>query len=261
MPLEQSVGGSVIIMVVPRHLSKAPIVEAIIHLRVKLPPDIDHTKLLSLHDMIKDQYPNHKTHRVGTFKIELPDGELAKSAVEDEGIVGYRFTSKDEKKIVQFNLNDFVFSQLYPYENWEKARDEAKRLWTIFADAVSPETIKRVALRYINRLEVPQDLKDFNEYLTMPPNVPAALPQALSSFLTRMVIPDDSLKATAIITQALETSANPKTVPIILDIDVFREYDYDPKGSEVWDYLEQLRVLKNKIFFESITEKIAEMYT
>lgn len=261
MPSNQTDGGRVNLMVTPRHLSRAPIVEAIIHLQVKLPPEIDHTKLLTFHELIKEQYPSRKARITGRFKIEVPPGGFAKPELENKGIVGYILHSTNGKQIVQALVDNFAFSRLHPYESWEKERDEAKRLWTTYANVVSPVAIKRVALRYINRLEVPQDMKGFNEYLTSPPTLPDALPQAVKSFLSRIVIQEPSLKATAIITQALEPPTNPKTVPIILDIDVFRETDYDPRGDEVWDYLDQLRVFKNSVFFESITEKITEMYS
>lgn len=248
-------------MVAPRHLSRAPITEAIIHLRVKLPPEIDNSRLLAYHDLIKEEYPTSNPRIARRFKVEVPGGaEPAKTEVEEAGVVGYLLYSRDGKQVIQAHLDLFAFSRLHPYESWERVRDEAKRLWTIFIAVVSPLAIKRVALRYINRLEIPQDMKDFNEYLTAPPNLPSALPQAVSGFLTRIVVHEQELKATAVITQALEPPTNPKTVPVLLDIDVFREADYDPKGDELWNYLDQLRVFKNKTFFESITDKITEMY-
>lgn len=253
--------GIVNIMVAPRYLSKAPIVEAIIQFRVKLPPGTDHSKLLSTHEMLKEQYPKIQTRRTSTLKFEDPGGgKSPMTEIQESSVTGYWFTSSDDKQIVQSQLDFFAFSRLYPYETWEKARDEAKRLWAIYTEIVSPIAVKRVALRYINRLEIPMDLKDFGEYLAAPPSLPPALPQALSGFLTRIVVIEPSLEATAIITQALQPPANPKTVPVILDIDVFREADYDPKNIDIWDYLEKLHDYKNKIFFESITDKIVEAY-
>ena len=66
-------------------------------------------------------------------------------------------------------------------------------------------------------------------------------------------------KAQAIIVQALEPVKKPEFVPVILDIDVFR---FDPNGirEDIWDILESLRVLKNRIFFNSITKKLEAFY-
>jgi uncharacterized protein (TIGR04255 family) len=49
-------------------------------------------------------------------------------------------------------------------------------------------------------------------------------------------------------------------VPVILDIDVFRESRFAVDGNAVWDYLAQLRVLKNRLFFGALTDEAVELY-
>ena len=78
-------------------------------------------------------------------------------------------------------MDGFTFSRLKPYETWENLRDEAYRLWQKYREITSPEII-RVALRYINKLEFPLPIKNFSDYLTAAPIVPAELPQGVSSF-------------------------------------------------------------------------------
>jgi uncharacterized protein (TIGR04255 family) len=155
----------------------------------------------------------------------------------------------------------FTFSRLKPYISWQQLRDEARRIWDYYKEVTSAELITRVALRYINNLNIPvpeHELK-FHDYLTAPPAVPDGIPQAISEFVTRVVVPVPSLNANAIITQALEPISKPKFLPLILDIDVFR---FNPDGIEEdpWKILESLRVFKNKIFFNSITNTLEEMY-
>jgi uncharacterized protein (TIGR04255 family) len=60
----------------------------------------------------------------------------------------------------------------------------------------------------------------------------------------------------------LESSVGSK-VQLILDIDVFRESktaDWKASDHSVWSELEKMRAFKNQIFFESITEKTAELF-
>jgi uncharacterized protein (TIGR04255 family) len=247
-------------MVAIRHLQNAPIREAIIDLRVKLPSGITHEKLATLQESIKDQYPGKKYRRESQFAIKIKEGEPVKGVLKNEGVLGYLFLSADNTQIVQFRLDGFTYSKLKPYDSWENLRDEANRLWNLYSGSLNPEIINRVAVRYINNMEIPLPIKDFDEYLTSPPIVPKALPQSLSSFLTRMVIPDPSLPATAIITQSLEPTLKPNLISILLDIDVFREDNFDPNNLSSWDFIEKLRTYKNKIFFESITEKTVELF-
>ena len=238
-----------------RHLNNAPIIEALIDIRVKLPPHIDVVTLRKIHSSISKEYPEEKEIIRGriTFKA-------AKATAEDAIQHECAYISANEKQIAQARLDGFTFSRLRPYETWKSLRSEAYRLWRLYAEVSSPESITRVALRYINRLEIPIPFKDFNEYITAPPSIPPNLPQeGLSSFLTRIVIPVPAFKAVAIITQALEPRTSEKIASVILYIDVFKEQQFDSDGKEAWEVIDKLHTLKNNIFFESITEEMASL--
>ena len=65
----------------------------------------------------------------------------------------------------------------------------------------------------------------------------------------------------AIITQTIDQgNMPPNAIPLILDIDVFREVILDPRSDQVWDDFEVLRSHKNEIFFNSITPKAQELF-
>ena len=100
----------------------------------------------------------------------------------------------------------------------------------------------------------------FEDYLTAPPTIPDALPQSVESFLSRIVIHDGNLDAQCILTQAMESS-NPshENLPITLDIDVIANKRFSLED-DFWRTIENLRDLKNRIFFESITSKTVELY-
>ncbi len=238
-------------------LSNAPITEALVDIRVKLPPDADVKKIDPIYELIKDRYPKKQEQRMSEIKIELKPGEeLAKQLTK---INGFRYLSSDEKEIVQVRMDGFTFNRLFPYTKWEDLRQEAHRLWSIYREITCPDLVTRVALRFINNLKIPMPIKDFDEYLVCPPRVPEKLPQGVSSFLTRVVIHEPSLEASAIITHALESVVG-EVLPIILDIDVFK---FRPEGmdeGDIWTTLENLRIFKNRIFFASITKKLEEMF-
>ncbi len=238
-------------------LKKAPITEALIDIRVKLPSDFDVKNISSIYESIKNQYPETQERKISKVKFEPKAEEIVKSSRPE--IDGYRYFSTDKKQIVQARLDGFTFSRLHPYIKWEELRDEAHRLWQLYKNITCPESITRVAVRYINNLNIPMPIRDFSDYLTAPPTVSEGLPQVVSSFLTRVVIHESSVGANAIITQALEQIVT-DVAPIILDIDVFK---LEPRGIEekdAWEIIEKLRHLKNKVFFSSITDNLKEMY-
>lgn len=241
-------------------LKKAPITEALIDIRVKLPSSVDADKLDFIYELIKEQYPVKQKQKVSEFEFE-PNADVIVKSYEAK-MHGYRYITSDKKQIVQTRMDGFTFSRLHPYITWEHLRDEAYRLWKIYVDIASPELISRVAVRYINNLNIPMPIGDFGDYLTSPPIVPEKLPQGISSFFSRIVLPKPSINSFAIITQALETIIDTsKSLPIILDIDAIHHNPDGLSEEEAWNKLEELRYFKNEIFFNSIhSEKIKELY-
>jgi len=237
-------------------LAKAPIVEGLIDIRVKPPKDFNIKKLEELCKNNSKKYPKHVAYKTWEGKFELSDDK--QNVETTSGIIGYRCISEDETEIIQFRLDGFTFSKLKPYTSWKDIKPKAKALWKSYSSIIE-SPVDRVAVRYINNLNIPLPLIDFAEYLTAPPNMPNGLPQRVSSFFYRVEIPESSIGASAIVTQALEKVAPEITeLPLILDIDVFKLDDFNK--SEIWETLEQLRSFKNKIFFNSITDKLKEMY-
>jgi len=233
-----------------------------VDIRVKLPADVDVAKLRSLRDLIATEYPHEQERRVfGTqFEFKPAETEIKQTPLAGK-IEGHLYTSVNKTRVVQFRLDGFSFSRLKPYESWARLREEAQRLWHLYAGATSPEMVTRVGLGYINRLEVPLPILELSEYLTAPPTVPLTLPQSMIAFLSRVAIEELSLEALAIITQAADSLRPGSTVaPIVLDINVTKDVQFSVDSAAVWETLDQLRGFKNQIFFDSVTEKTLELY-
>ena len=239
----------------PTRFPNAPITEALLDIRVKLPEQVDLTQLATIQDLIKDQYPSRNERMFWQSDLQIAQGDL-KISPPTGGPVGYAFTSRDGKQIIQARKDGFAFSRLKPYEDWISLRDEAKRLWQYYIQIASPTSITRLALRYINRIELPLPMRDFKDYILTVPEIAPNIPQGLANFFMQLIIPIPIMNAVAIVTETVDVSQNPSSIlPLIFDIDVFREAVFDLDSAEVWETFEQLRELKNDIFFESVHVK------
>jgi len=240
-----------------RHLEKAPITEALIDLRVILPSDFYAQEFSKLSEELSARYPKKEPHKLYSGSFGVQEGKPFIGPTEDKGIQAYYYKSEDERNIVQFRLDGFTFNRLHPYTKWDSVISEARNMWKLYCSVAKPEQIIRFAVRYINRLDLQLPI-DFQHYLTAPPKIPDSLPQELSGFLTKMVISEAGI--TANIIQSLDRSAKPDHCVIILDIDVFEVKASGFDEEKVWPEFEKLRSFKNRIFFESITEKTARLY-
>ena len=243
------------------HLNNAPIVEALIDFRVKHVPGLDLEKLSVVAKALKRRYPINKEirHVQAQFRIGGGDGPAQTTT---QTVVGQRFESSDARFVLQISLDGFTLSRLNPYDTWESLVAEAKSCWKSYAKVMASTVVTRVAARYINRLEIPlSELGQFEDFLTGGPQVPKNVPQQVSEFLSRVVVHEPETGASMIITQALEpiNTAN-DTVPVIIDIDVSKQAEFELASKEYWKLLEKFRVLKNEAFFGSLTPKALEFF-
>jgi uncharacterized protein (TIGR04255 family) len=239
-------------------LPNPPITEALLDIRCKLPVEIHLDSLAVLHDAIRDRYPNKRQRKSYRATIEIkPEGKIEAHPPSGEAD-GFLFSSADGRQIVQVRLDGFTFNRLKPYDRWEALRDEAKVHWRAYAGVARPEVISRIALRYINRIEVPISF-DFKEYILTTPEIAPGLPQGLSNFLMRLVVPDPRSGSTAIITETMEPPKDDR-LPLILDIDSIRETIFDPRSEDFWEVFEQLHDFAIEIFFRTVTDKAKELF-
>lgn len=138
---------------------------------------------------------------------------------------------------------------------------EARRLWDLYRQTVAPTSIERIALRYINRIELPLPFSDFTEFILTAPEIAPGLPQELSHFLMQLHIPSPSRDAMVIITETIEKpEGDPSILPFILDIDAVSKRRLTADDESLWERFESLHDLKNEIFFHSITDKAKELF-
>ena len=240
-----------------RHLSKAPITEALLDFRATLPPEtrrIEHLAVLG--EKYKDQYPEKKDIHEFAYKVEFRAPHKDEKSSKH---LGFRYANADKTQVIQATLGGLTFSRLPPYQEWSNLRDEAKRVWQCYAEHGRPENITRLAVRYINKVPLPGPHVDFDDYLNYVPVVPKALPQSLGGFFSRIIVPDSKGECTAIITQQFQPGEKPSEIAVLLDIDAFREKVFTDER-EMWETFEVLRNFKNLIFFDSITEKCAKLF-
>lgn len=238
-------------------LNHPPIREAIIDIRVAQLPDGDIEKLQHLPSSMQKEYSQVDEIHQSTFGFIVENGQ--ERAEHGHQILGYRHISSDGKNHLQFRKDGFTVSRLEPYQGWDIFSEKAKEAWEAYKNIfnLDEKDVTRIATRYINILRLPLPV-DFKEYLITPPEVPSSLPQSISQFISKIAIRFDDGSHNAIVTQGLD-SLEQSNANIVLDIDTF--YEEGVTAANIWDKLNMLRDTKNRIFFESITEKTKGMFT
>ena len=244
-----------------RHLANAPIAEALLDFRVKPRDDLDPTNFESLKGMVGDRYVRSRRLYHVWPSVTYPQ-HASKHVPEDGASVrGIVFEDESSQWVAQFRDEGFTFNMLRPYSRWEELEGEAKRLWAIYTEVARPLSVVRVGTRFINHVAVPLD-EDITEYLTAPPQIPGDLPQDTAFFLSTVVF--TSNKLTAVLTQHLfRVDPDSMSLTVLIDVDVFREFDHvslSELDGGLQELFSELRHLKNRAFFQSVTEQALKPY-
>ncbi|MEX2410637.1 MAG: TIGR04255 family protein, partial [Candidatus Paceibacterota bacterium] len=170
------------------------------------------------------------------------------------------FTNEEGNKKVQFRKDGFTFNQLKPYSNWDKFSKEAFKYWNIYKKEILPESIDRIALRYINKIDLPlTDDLNFTEYFLNFPQLPSIFEQGYLSLFHRIKA---QCRKGDFIANVVSNFEKPEDnyLPFILDIDVYGLRDFSINENLNEEFL-KIRENKNEIFESLITDKTRDLFS
>lgn len=155
-----------------------PIQEAVFELHFDTPRSASKESLALLQPVWAADYPNQKIVEEKNVNFQLgPEGIKT-----EEQRLGHRLVcrSGDETRLVQVSSAFLAVNQLKPYLGWEESfRDTIQARAKEFQESCGPFRFRRVGLRYINRLDIPQSPLVWEDWfqLSLPvPKLPEAQP-------------------------------------------------------------------------------------
>jgi len=227
------------------HLSRAPVVEAVIDIRAR--------STAWKQETVTEQF----SQRMPEFSQIGP----AEEVTEGSAWTNLQFATRDGVNIAEFGRDGFAYHRLAPYERWDKFNGEGLRLWQIFMEIARPVELQRVGVRFIGRLELPPLNGEFEDYIDPAPKAPAGMELPFVGFLHHDTLAVPGYPYVVNIIRTIERPQDPtQSFAVILDIDVGTLKPIPPNMSELQHCLSELRWLKNKAFFGSVTSKAVESY-
>ena len=239
-------------------LANPPIQEGLIDLRVAfeaLPTD---RAFESIAEEIASSYElTYPLNRVSS-QFQITEDVVSTSSASFQRI-GTRFQSNSSNFVFQAQIDGFTVSLLRPYSSWDKLYEETKRLWSIYEKHCKPINVGRIAVRYVNQFEAESLLVGLRTWLAVPPRAPDSMKGDTGSLFSRAVVEHEPTGTTTVLVQLAQSVPDGK-VGITIDIDAFRVRNFDVQGKEWWSQLEDLRTLKNRVFFSSVTKNTLALF-
>jgi uncharacterized protein (TIGR04255 family) len=241
------------------HLSKAPIVEAVVQVNARASSEWIQEKIIP---QLQQELGTQVTLVPETASYQTINLD-PKTGIQNIGASshwqGARIDPGEYPEIIRFARDFFSYSRLAPYEHWAAFLDRAMRFLTVHARVAQPGTVQRIGLRFINRVQMSPSL-DLEDYLASPPIDISGLDLPISGFLyqTTYVTPNHPyvIGLARTIQQTPAPVVQPPALIIDLDVSTSAPTSFDINAIEA--HLHRMRWLKNKVFFGIITQSLLE---
>jgi uncharacterized protein (TIGR04255 family) len=238
------------------HLPRAPIVEAVIHWQAPAGKSLDK---LALRDELNRRFSDFECHEQQEIRATVQSSSGETGFRQQTRWDGFRLNGKGDadRYVVQFKPNGVAFSRLKPYDQWESFLTAAQPFWNAYLELAEPPLIERLGVRFINQITLlAQDSP--SDYLKDIPAPPPALGLSSDRFFHQDTyrVSGDPYQINWVRTvQPTESDEL-----LIVDIDVWTERIESLEREVLSKHLAEMRFLKNRLFFSSMTEKAIENF-
>ena len=237
---------------------RPPITEAVVG--IDFVGTIDESLLRGAKAKLSREYSNQVDEISFTVDLEIGAGQNTPktSLVQQKG---FRLRSADASQILLLRPASFTVSQLAPYPGWDVFFGRFKRDWKRWKTVAGFREIKRIGLRYINRIDIParEPVVHQENFLRVYPEVPEQFGPLLAyTVLTKSLVQD--LRSTLTVTTGVVPAPILNHMSILFDIDIGCENEPPKKDSDIFDYLQNARRKKNEYFEASITDDARKLF-
>lgn len=237
---------------------RPPITEAVIG--ITFAESLDPAKLGKVDKKFTKIYPQHI--EVQNFDVKILLDEAGRANADDTTVAkGHRRSSVDADELLVLWPSAFVVSQLAPYPGWEAFIVRFERDWKIWRRVAGYREIRRIGLRFINRIDIPivDDKVEHEKYL----NIYARLPDLIGSvngYSTQIATEIEDIKCLLKVNTGTVHTPLLEHSSFLLDIDIGRMTDVPQRDEEILALLSEIRVKKNEVFESCITKRARRLF-
>lgn len=191
---------------------------------------------------------------IGLGKTNLPLGVSTISATSNVKITTYLYFSKEQKIKLEISDNIITYVSEDKYVGWKNFKDDVLIFLKILESVFGQAEIQRTSIRFINRFsfndfDKPEDY--VNTFISSTNDV-STYPLRQYGFRLLMDVPNSDTYT--IVNHNVERILDGKFL-YTLDIDVLNNQKLLYSLDSIDHGLEDLRNIKNEIFFSTVTEK------
>lgn len=234
-----------------------PIVEAICEFRFSKETKWDPTIPGSVYERIKEHFPAKENKIEQQLSLKADESGLSQNFVSTPRAVMF---SQDRTSLVQVGQRLLSINHLKPYAGWENFRPKIKLAYDTIRNITDIEGIDRMALVYVDRIEIPGTNIEMEDYFNFYPHLGSELPQTHVSFMVgcEFSYNDERDFCKLQLTAAMPTKKDHLASLLTTEYFLAKKKTVSPDNALEW--MEQAHAKVRELFKGSITEKLENLF-
>lgn len=236
-----------------------PITEAVIGINFSSP--IKPSDIESVIKKFGVSYPDYQAVSTQVISFGLGADQTNKTTTDVNQLIGHRLSTADMTQILILWPSSFTISQLAPYQGWDDLHKRFVRDWSVLKRVTGFQTISRVGVRYINRIDIPatNSVFEYEKYLNVYPKMPELL-NPLEAYAIQAVAHLKDINCQLKLNTANVPSPLLDHGSFVIDQDISKEIDPPQSDKDIYDLLNKIRVQKNLIFEACISNHARKLF-
>jgi uncharacterized protein (TIGR04255 family) len=206
-------------------------------------------------------YPSKPTEQsTFDFDPDLPESDSGLSEPSNSIVIKVLFSDESDSRKLAIGKNLLSVHILNPYEGWSKFSKRTTKALSSYWEELSPIGVRRIVLRYLNHIVVPQTKFILHDYFPYAPTKPTELPDTLSNFITKVEFPYEEGGFTVLTITPIRVNQSQEKHKFLFDLELVWIFE-DPIGQdEVLAKVEILRERERVAFESYITDKTRGLF-
>lgn len=248
-----------------RRYRNPPIEEALCELYFDPREDWNLTIPGRLHTELGAEYSGKPQHQnVVHVGLTVHDGQPA-ALQHGEGLRRVLLITNDRTRMVGIGPDVVSVHMLRPYQGtgdpekggWEEFRGRIQRTLDAYWSVAEPIGVKRIGIRYVNRIGIPQASANVGDYLKCALPVIQELPEQVHQYVSRTEFSYDK-EVRIILSQAKLPSSD--VTHVLLDLDIIWQAEQTIGRERTMEMVQDLRDRERSAFEALITDKARDLF-
>ncbi len=235
-----------------------PIVEVVCEFRFVPSEPWDLTVPGLLYDRLREKFPRKRL-----LKVFEGEATAETSGIRQEIRLTDRmqFLREDEKAFVQVGPDLLAVNHLAPYPTWEGFVPLVQDAFDGYRAVAQPSGLRRIGLRYINRIVIPGNPLELADYLNFRPFIGPDLPQMMSGFILGVQSPFDDGRDILRLQLTTDEPDEPDSLAVLLDMDYFLARPEAVSLPTALDWAEMAHGRVQEVFEACLSDRLRQMFS